>query len=337
MARCWSHRCCWWLLLVLTTGLASAQHPQGSQQLQQQQRTSASNKIVVFLRELCYGSLNASAIPTELQRDYPTALAIDMVPKVETCESRSGGLAALAQALGQKSTDTLVASVDYDSCEVVAKLANLWNKTLVTWTCPQEQDEDSSLVLRLSPSPVILGRVLVKIFQHFRWKSVSVIGVDEAVWSSLDKSVIFAMRSAGIVSRHHAVLPRNASPKQIRLRLRPLRSIPCRAIVICLPVESDLLSRTLVELDTMQESRVTSAVILIVHYFFTPWFSQAPFDAQSNGPARVENNNRNTSSKTKLDEKKDEGKASNKRRVAVPQDLSRRTLANLLLIVPFDE
>lgn len=51
---------------------------------------------------------------------------------------------------------------------------------------------------------------------------------DKAAWTSLDRSVISALRTIGIVPRHHAVLPVNASARQIRTALRPLRSIPRR-------------------------------------------------------------------------------------------------------------
>ncbi|OXU32023.1 hypothetical protein TSAR_004321, partial [Trichomalopsis sarcophagae] len=148
MARCWLHQRWWWLLLVLFAGLSRlgyCQKPSATAAAAAGTTTTTtgptpqaaitSPRIVVFLREQCDGELNSTELLQELQRGY--ASAIGMVSKAETCEVRSWGLEALVQALSQKTTKALVAQLDYNTCEVAAKLAHLWNKSLITWTCPQ--------------------------------------------------------------------------------------------------------------------------------------------------------------------------------------------------------
>ncbi|XP_031787096.1 guanylate cyclase 2D isoform X2 [Nasonia vitripennis] len=354
MARCWLHQRWWWLLLVLFAGLSRlgySQNPSATAAAAAGTTTTTtgptpqaaitSPRIVVFLREQCDGELNSTELLRELQRGY--ASAIGMVSKAETCEVRSWGLEALVQALSQKTTKALVAQLDYNTCEVAAKLAHLWNKSLITWTCPQRTEEDRKLssVVRLLPSPVVLGRALAEVFLHFRWKSVSVIGVDKAAWSSLDRSVIAGLRTIGIIPRHHAVLPHNANPRQIRAALRPLRAIPCRAIVVCLPIEGGLLSRTLVELDTMQESRIPSAVVLIV---YPP--NPQPFLPNNDGDDRYYDpsspfSSRDTNDTSIPDElffsEETPQPDIDERRFLPPRDLGRNSLDNLLAIVPFDQ
>lgn len=89
-------------------------------------------------------SLHAAKIP---KRDYFPTFTVTVITPFsiwstlyflsDTCELRSWGLEALVQALRQNSTKALIAQLDYSTCDVAAKLAHLWNKSLVTWTCPQ--------------------------------------------------------------------------------------------------------------------------------------------------------------------------------------------------------
>ncbi|XP_058791773.1 guanylate cyclase D isoform X2 [Phymastichus coffea] len=321
MARCWWHQRWWWLLLVLISRLACGQYPVSSTTttVPRQQR------VVVFLREQCDGDQNTTELLRQLAHGYTLPPLIDMVPKDESCEERSWGLEGLVQALSRKTTRAMLAQLDYNTCEVVAKLAHLWNKPLVTWTCPQRTEEDRKLssVVRLSPSPVVLGRSLAEIFLHFRWKSVSVIGVDTSPWSMVDRSVIAGLRTIGVIPRHHAVLPTDADTRQIRAALTPLRAIPCRAIVVCLPLEGELLSQTLVELDTMQDTRLPSVIIVLVTNPPGPQpFLPTISDLQSD--SYVASSNETMTDKTD-------------RRFVPPRDLSRTSLDNLLAIVPFDQ
>lgn len=53
-----------------------------------------------------------------------------------TCESKSWGLGVLVDILGQSTTKALIAALDSNTCEVAARLAHLWEKPLLTWTCP---------------------------------------------------------------------------------------------------------------------------------------------------------------------------------------------------------
>lgn len=53
-----------------------------------------------------------------------------------TCETKSWGLGILVQALGQVTTKALIAALDPNTCEVAARLAHLWDKPLLTWSCP---------------------------------------------------------------------------------------------------------------------------------------------------------------------------------------------------------
>ncbi|CAB0041147.1 unnamed protein product [Trichogramma brassicae] len=266
----------------------------------------------------------------------------------QTCEERTWGLEALVQALSQKTTKALVAQLDYSTCEVAAKLAHLWNKSLVTWTCPQKTEEDRKLssIVRLSPSPVVLGRAVAEIFLHFRWKTVSVIGLDNPVWSNLATSVISELRSIGIIPRHHAVLPHNAGSKLIRSTLRPLRSIICRVIIVCLPLQGNLMSRALTELDKMQESRVPNTVILIVHPVGPQPFASSmanpvpeelsPFTWMcsncSANDTMIFSDDYEESTQTRNYDEEDKSI-----RFVPPRDLGRTSLDNLLVIVPVDQ
>lgn len=53
-----------------------------------------------------------------------------------SCEAKTRGLDALLHVLGQRRTKALVAVLDSPMCEVTAKLAQIWNIPLFTWTCP---------------------------------------------------------------------------------------------------------------------------------------------------------------------------------------------------------
>ncbi|XP_023248641.1 retinal guanylyl cyclase 2 [Copidosoma floridanum] len=333
MARCWSHQRWRWLLTVAVVLVSRPLSPVRGQKpsattASLEPRTTRSTPptpgVVVFLREQCEGP--GSNI-TRLILAAGGGDAVGALPRTDTCDKRTLGLEALVNAMSQKSTRAVVAQLDYSTCEAAAVLAHLWNKSLVTWTCPQRTEEPRVLapVVRLSPSPVVLGRALAEIFAHYRWRTTSVIGLVDlanATWSGLDDAVTGALRSIGVVPRLRATLPHNASPKQIRATLRPLRAVPCRAIIVCLPLEGGLLSRVLVELDAIQESRAPSPFVVVLH----------PLEPLPFLPPRQNYNEEeptNTSSKTTSE-------ASEEERFVPPRDLRRRTLDHLLVIAPFD-
>ncbi|KAL7302296.1 hypothetical protein TKK_0004960 [Trichogramma kaykai] len=383
MARVWSRQRWWYLLTVVSSltiiiGLPGNEcHGQkpgpgraatatatatATAAIPASPASTSSQRIVVFLREQCaeddgrYAGRTPTAgeedrLDVELMQRYLRASydsSLEIIPKAQTCEERTWGLEALVQALSQRTTKALVAQLDYSTCEVAAKLAHLWNKSLVTWTCPQKTEEDRKLssIVRLSPSPVVLGRAVAEIFLHFRWKTVSVIGLDNPVWSNLATSVISELRSIGIIPRHHAVLSHNAGSKLIRSTLRPLRSIICRVIIVCLPLQGNLMSRTLIELDKMQESRVPNTVILIVHPvgpqpFASSTVNPAPEELSpftwmcsncSANDTMIFSDDYEESTQTRNYDEEDKSI-----RFVPPRDLGRTSLDNLLVIVPVDQ
>ncbi|XP_024943902.1 uncharacterized protein LOC107270796 [Cephus cinctus] len=261
MARGWFNQRWWWLLVATFTGmsfLAAADwisYPSGKDS----PGYVSGNKVLVYLREQCERDINLSEIRDFLSH-YESRFTVEVIPKTVTCESRSRGLGGLVQALGQTSTRALIAALDVNTCDVAARLAHLWDKPLLTWTCPLKSVEERELssIVRLSPSLPAMAEALTQIFLHFKWKSVAVIGTDHEPWSSLDRAVVGALRSIGVLPRHHMVLPSRATVKQIHTSLRPLHTIPCRVLVLCLPLDAEFSSRVLAELDVMRES----------HYFF---------------------------------------------------------------------
>lgn len=53
------------------------------------------------------------------------------------CDSKSRGLSAILDALSQESTKALIGSVEEDLCDVTSRLADMWAKPLLSWSCPQ--------------------------------------------------------------------------------------------------------------------------------------------------------------------------------------------------------
>ena len=98
MARCWSHQRWWWLLIVALAGLLRcprAQKPSASTTSTSTPPPPASSlisemsaaglppenrRVVVFLRELCDGEVNMTALLAELRRGSDT-FDIGMVPR----------------------------------------------------------------------------------------------------------------------------------------------------------------------------------------------------------------------------------------------------------------
>ncbi|XP_043477214.1 retinal guanylyl cyclase 2-like isoform X1 [Leptopilina heterotoma] len=342
MARCWLRQCWWWFLLVTFLGWFLLPITNSSMDLE----TSA--EILVFLPEICNRDFNTSVV-----QDFLTSrsqnLSIAMISKSQTCETRSWGLGALVQALEQNTTKALIADLNPNTCDVAMKLAHLWNKPLLTWNCPQRAQEDAefSSIIRLSPSLLTMANSITEMFRHFRWKSVAIISSDDILWSNLDRAVVGALGNIGIVPRHRIVLQYSDSPKQIQDSLRPLITIPCRAVLFCLPLENNYTSRILVEMDAiLQESRLSHPVIILIQPvnsdFFIPEnistatttlpilvpFTSSPqssnfsipnvSDAQSNEPQRSKG-----------------GESSS--RFKPPTNLSKAMLTNLLAVVPVDQ
>lgn len=62
------------------------------------------------------------------------------------CEDSSLGLKTLIRALSLNSTKGLVAQMNVETCEVATKMAQLWNKPFVTWSCSQVRVLTSFLI-----------------------------------------------------------------------------------------------------------------------------------------------------------------------------------------------
>ncbi|XP_043283814.1 retinal guanylyl cyclase 2 isoform X2 [Venturia canescens] len=223
--------------------------------------TGAPADVLVFLGDHCDDQSDTNEIQAFLSA-YSAKISIRMLQRSLTCESKSWGLGVLVQALGQATTKALIAALDPNTCEVAARLAHLWDKPLLTWTCPLRIIEENkpSSTIRLSPSVPAVAQALAEIFLHFRWKTVAVVSTDHEPWPSLDRSVIGALRSIGIVPRHHTVLPHRGTNKQIHGTLKLLHTVPCRVIVLCLPVEDEeFAKRAIVQINAK------NSIVLLVH------------------------------------------------------------------------
>lgn len=100
------------------------------------------------------------------------------------------------------------------------------------------------------------------------------------------------------------------------------------AIVLCLPLDNDFASDTLVELDTVQASRVPHSVILMVHPGSPEPFLPDRESTETLSKATTQSSNFSTPRQRA---------ASSSELFLPPQNLSRSTLDNLLVIVPIDQ
>ncbi|XP_015179191.1 PREDICTED: retinal guanylyl cyclase 2-like isoform X3 [Polistes dominula] len=255
-------RCC----LLLTTDINL---PYLSQYTEEEYSEFNPNEdeIVVFLNEQCNEEVNLTDIQNQLQQYWSVNLSISILPRSLTCETRSWGFGALVYSISQPTTKALIAALDSTSCEFVSKLAHTWNKPLFTWTCPLKNLEDRKLssIVRLSPALPSLAQALAEMFLHLQWNSTAIIGTDKEPWSSLDRVVVDALRTIGIVPRYHAILPQRATWSQVRRTLKSLHYISRRATVLCLPLNDDSTNRILTELDVSRDSSMLTSMILMIN------------------------------------------------------------------------
>ncbi|XP_048509125.1 retinal guanylyl cyclase 2 isoform X2 [Athalia rosae] len=319
---------------------------QSPHRLQVQQQIIPGENILVYLKEQCDNAVNLTDT-VNFMENYQnhnatnTRLTLGMLPKSVICESRSRGLGALVDALGRSTTKALIAAVDPDTCEVAGRLAHLWDKPFITWTCPLRsvEDRDISSVIRLSPSLPAIAQALAEILTHFRWKSVAMVSTDHNHWPSMDRAVVGTLRSIDALPRHHVVLNSHATRKQIHASLRPLHTVPCRAILLCLPADSDLATRVLTELDTIQGSHAPISAVILIQTEAPDLFLPRH---RSRNPGSYNTWKNATQRKFSQDSNYEENviiEAANKtpKRFVPNVSLSETIRDNLLVMVPFDQ
>ena len=127
---------------------------------------------------------------------------------------------------------------------------------------------------------------------------------------------------------------------------------------MCLPLESSLLSRTLVELDTIQDARIPSAIILIVYSFNPNQFRSSNLKSAKGDLLPFINKTTNNNNETTLEhvfnsslrkrqlKLKDQNILEKEHEMLnnptdkyfkPPPDLGRTILENLLAFAPFDQ
>ncbi|XP_034940312.1 receptor-type guanylate cyclase gcy-12 isoform X3 [Chelonus insularis] len=282
MARSRLHQHRWWLVMLLSLASYLSAIPQ-----QPIRRTgipmihetsiSPSSEIIVFLRDNCdpiqstnEQNNNEEIIKVLKRFNANNKFSVKMLPNSVTCESKSWGLGILIEVLGQPTTKALIAALDSNTCEVAEKLAHLWEKPLLTWTCPTvmiAEENRLPFTIKLSPSIPMIAQALAEIFLHFRWKSAAIIAIDKEPWSSLDRLIVGNLRSIGIIPRHRALISWHAtSNSQIYQTLWSFESIICRAIILCLPADDqELTNRVLMQLQAMRASRRDNPFFLLIH------------------------------------------------------------------------
>ncbi|XP_066588418.1 retinal guanylyl cyclase 2-like [Prorops nasuta] len=269
------NRHCWCLAIAILFPLSMA-NPTIERSMQHRNDTIlASDKIVVYLRDKCDTDLDLD-LGIDLDPDpdldlgsHPRTMPpLEIVPKSLTCGSGSTALAALVGALKQARTKALIASLDLDSCEFAGKLATLWHKPLLTWTCPMRSSgTDKQNVIRLSPSFPSLAKAVGRVFQDLQWKSTGIIQTDEEPWSSLARAVLTGLRGIGISPRYQSVVSLRATSGEIRDSLKLVQTVPCKVILLCAPLNGQgTIGALLQELDSaLQEGRKADSIILLIH------------------------------------------------------------------------
>ncbi|KAG7199229.1 hypothetical protein KM043_018098 [Ampulex compressa] len=306
--------------------------------------------VVVFLREQCEEELNV----TEIQEFFDGSamnISVCVMPTSLTCESQTWGLDTLLHVLGQTRTKALIAALDSQTCDIAAKLAHLWMKPLLTWTCPLKdvKDEDSSSIIRLTPSFPSTAKAVAEMFFHLKWKTAVVIGTDREPWSSLDRAVIDALRDIKVVLRYHIILPHRAPAEEIHKNLEVMHSVYRRATVLCLPVVDESTSRILAELDIARQSHAAKSVIVMIHTedndLFLPRSNSSIFSLGSPIPIPLANtmSSNFTTSNVSLvysnvsSSSNAEGEIYPLRQFVPPKTLSSSTMDNLLAVTPLDQ
>ncbi|XP_015438494.1 PREDICTED: retinal guanylyl cyclase 2 [Dufourea novaeangliae] len=315
-------------------------------------------EVTVFLREDCDTETNTTDIQGYFDR-FNFDVRITVIPTSLSCERKTRGLDTLLRILGRRRTKALVAALDAPMCEITAKLTRLWNVPLFTWTCPLANDadvKDFTSIIRLSPSLPAIARALAEILMNLEWKIVTVIGTDCEPWSSLDRSLLNALRSIGAVLRYRVILPYHASPEEIHRLLRPMHDISRRVTLLCLPTSDDneITSRVLTELDDARKSlnlmRIPTTVIVHTKEddFFLPESNSSV--SHSDITASISSANLTSSNvslfnlsretqevKQEEEEKeKEEDEGERKSRYLPPKNLSSDFLKKLLIITPLD-
>ncbi|XP_063978176.1 retinal guanylyl cyclase 2 isoform X2 [Diachasmimorpha longicaudata] len=291
MARSGLHQHWWWFLMTILVCLlrghsAVPQRPTriGIPMASRDKTTNTAGEIVIFLRDKCNSRRSTPANGNDINQlrqfvdkfEENGGTSVSVLDKSLTCDTKSWGLGVLVDVLERPSTRALIAALDINTCEAAERLAYLWNKPLLTWTCPAHiGDNQPTSTIRLSPSLPVVAQALAEIFLHFKWRSASLIAMDEEPWSSLARAVIGVLRSIGIIPRHHALISRQTSASQIHQSLASFETIIPRAIVLCLPLEDEkLISRVMREFEALRTSRTDNSVFLLVHpegpEFFLP-------------------------------------------------------------------
>ncbi|KAL0114110.1 hypothetical protein PUN28_011433 [Cardiocondyla obscurior] len=356
----------WWLPIAILSGCLPSAVVAGRisctstypSEAARDQRPRPDADVVIFLGDRCDGYMNVTEIQDHLDRatDLPGELSIGVMPRSLTCETETGGLGALINALGESNTKAVIAALDSSICEVAAKLAHLGNKPLLTWTCPLRdlKERNLSSIIRLTPSLPSMANAVAEIFLHLQWKSAAVISIDREPWSSLDRAVINVFRKIGVVLRYHLILPHRATLEQIRRILRSAHSVSRRATVLCLPLLDEMTSRVLIELNVAWQTHIQNPVILMIHTEDIDLFlprrddltpTSVPADPSTLAHSAIaQSSNFSTSNVTlagphatsERDEKARRVQPAT-RRFVPPRNLSSTTTENLLVVAPLDQ
>ncbi|XP_031345081.1 retinal guanylyl cyclase 2 isoform X2 [Photinus pyralis] len=181
----------------------------------------------LILSEMCYYPINFDYLQLQLgNNSYKMATSEDI------CSEHQRILEIISS-----SKEYVLGSLKPSLCSSAYLMAKFHNVTLVTWNCPQNtKDDDEADAYRVSPSVTYIAETFAQSVAQMKWRSIAIISSGMGWWPNLSQLLDVHLREIGIISRHYFIIPETMTAHEIQQKIRILKRNPCRAVIVCAPV-----------------------------------------------------------------------------------------------------
>ncbi|KAK5647035.1 hypothetical protein RI129_005499 [Pyrocoelia pectoralis] len=218
----------------------------------------------LILSEMCYYPINFDYLQLQLgNHSYKMASSEDI------CNEHQKILEIISS-----SKEYVLGSLKPSLCSSAYLMAKFHNVTLVTWNCPQNtKDDDEIYAYRVSPSVTYIAETFAKSVAQMKWRSIAIITSGMGWWPNLSQLLDVHLREVGIISRHFFIISETMSAHEIQHKIRILKKNPCRAVIVCAPV-NEIGKTILTVIDHLNLARDHNTLTIFVDISSLPsWLS----------------------------------------------------------------
>ncbi|XP_025829848.1 retinal guanylyl cyclase 2 isoform X2 [Agrilus planipennis] len=178
---------------------------------------------IAILSEYCYHSIDLDYLERQLEN-----MSITIAPLEKMCFDKQEILRTVVNSR------SVIGSLDANMCDPSYFIANFYNTSLITWSCPQNNADEETVTLRsLAPSMVDIARAFAVTATSMKWRNIGIISSREGWWPGLSQTLDVELRKSGIVPRNFFIISKSTTDFQLQGNFKALVKSNCRVLIIC--------------------------------------------------------------------------------------------------------